>query len=62
MEIQFFWFIGVTGINFLMDDPSLSEEVELVDFGQGGHTPAEHQNPSPLYVFIWDEQEKKLVN
>jgi len=45
-----------------MDDPSLSEEVKLVDIGQGDHTPAEHQNQSPLYVFIWDEQEKKLIN
>jgi len=46
----------------LMDDPSLSDEVELVEIGQEDHTPAEHQNPSPLYVFIWDEQEKRLVN
>jgi hypothetical protein len=52
----------VTKINILMDDPSLSEEVELIEIEQGDHTPAEHQNPSPLYVFIWDEQEKKLVN
>jgi hypothetical protein len=52
----------VTKINFLMDAPSLSEEVELVEIGQGGHTTAEHQNPSPLYVFIFYEQERKLVN
>ncbi len=45
-----------------MDDPSLSEEVALVEIGQGDHTPTEYQNPSLLYVFIWDEQEKKLVN
>jgi hypothetical protein len=49
-------------INILMDDPSLSEEVKLVEIGQGAHTTAEHQNPSPFYVFIRDEQEKKLVN
>ena len=45
-----------------MDDPSLSEEVELVEIGQEDHTPTEHQNPGPLYAFIRDEQEKKLVN
>jgi len=45
-----------------MNDPSLGEEVELVEIGQEDHTPTEHQNPGPLYAFIRDEQEKKLVN
>jgi hypothetical protein len=50
MENNLFWFFGVAKINIHMDAPSLSEEVELIESGPGGHTPAEHQNPSPLFT------------
>jgi hypothetical protein len=61
-QSNIFGLSGLPRFSILMDDSSLSEEVELFVIGQGDHLLAERQNPSPRYVFIWDEKEKKLVN